>query len=1066
MTSPKTNRRNYIPQHFQERIQEAKDKKLKKLDLSNDLFIRDDEKLTEIPTEVWELEQLEVLNLSGNQLTTIPESITKLINLTRLNLIGNQLTTIPESITKLTNLTGLGLSYNQLTDIPESISRLTNLTELDLNGNELKNIPQSISRLSNLTKLGLSGNQLKNIPQSIFQLTNLTEIGLSRNQFKSIPKSISQLTNLTVLGLRSNQFKSIPESISQLTNLTVLSLGSNQFKSIPESISQLTNLTKLDLGGNQLQSIPESISQLTNLTELDLGFNQFKNFPELITKLANLTKLDLISNQLTTIPESISKLIHLTEIYLGENQLKIFPESITKISNLTELRLKRNQLKSIPESITKFNNLTHLDLSDNQLKIFPESISQLTNLTHLYLHDNQLTTIPESITKLTNLTFIYLVDNPLETPPIEIAKKGIEAIREYIRQEKEEGIDYIYEAKLLIVGEGGAGKTTLANKIQNQNYQLRDEDTTKGIEVYQWNFQTKNQHNFQMNIWDFGGQEIYHATHQFFLTKRSLYILVADTRKEDTDFYYWLNVAELLSDNSPLLIIKNEKQERKREINQRVLQGQFTNIKEILATNLKTNRGLEEIRTEIQHHISKLPHIGHGLPKTWKKVREALETDGRNYITLTEYLSICEQNRFKKHEDKLQLIGYLHDLGVCLHFQDDPLLNKTVIIKPEWVTAAVYKALDNPKVYDNFGKFTKDDLTKIWHESKYLNMHDELLQLMIKFKLCYKIPGTSQTYIAPQLLTEDQPEYHWDENNNLILRYTYEFMPKGIITQFIVVMNEYIEEQKYVWKSGVILKKDEAKAEVIEYYGKREIKIRISGQQKRDFMTIVTHELDKIHSSYNNRLKYNKLIPCNCLTCNNNQNPHFYKFEKLNEWISNGRLETNCDNYPYDEVNIRSLIDDVIDRDKAREFLQSKHEPNDIYIIDSRDFVIDTNNNIIGNKTMTKKILNDKSRTIKNRDGNVMGNVVGDESKIQGTVTANSAEPEIEKPKKFGFLDSLTWMQNGQIIFYSLCTIFAVIGIAIGLIYPKLYPNGSPNWVEKILDIFPAPQVEKESDQK
>ncbi len=26
-------------------------------------------------------------------------------------------------------------------------------------------------------------------------------------------------------------------------------------------------------------------------------------------------------------------------------------------------------------------------------------------------------------------------------------------------------------------------------------------------------------------------------------------------------------------------------------------------------------------------------------------------------------------------------------------------------------------------------------------------------------------------------------------------------------------------------------------------------------------MTIVTHEFDKIHSSYNNRLKYNKLIP-------------------------------------------------------------------------------------------------------------------------------------------------------------------------------------------------------------
>ncbi|NEQ39708.1 MAG: hypothetical protein F6K40_27040 [Okeania sp. SIO3I5] len=590
--------------------------------------------------------------------------------------------------------------------------------------------------------------------------------------------------------------------------------------------------------------------------------------------------------ELTEIPTEVWELEQLEVLNLTYNQLTTIPESITKLTNLTELSLTYNQLTTIPESITKLTNLTELSLSYNQLTTIPESITKLTNLTELSLSYNQLTTIPESITKLTNLTELSLRGNPLETPPIEIAENGIEAIREYFQQIKAEGTDYIYEAKLLIIGEGGAGKTTLANKIQNPDYQLRDEDTTKGIDVHQWNFPTKNQHNFQMNIWDFGGQEIYHATHQFFLTKRSLYILVADTRKEDTDFYYWLNVVELLSNNSPLLIVKNEKQDRKREINQRELQGQFTNIKEILDTNLANNRNLEKIRTEIQHYITNLPHIGNAIPKTWKKVREALELDSRNYISLTEYLSICEENGFKKDEDKLQLIGYLHDLGVCLHFREDPLLNKTVILKPEWGTAAVYKALDNSKFYDNFGEFTKDDLVDIWHESIYANMHDELLQLMIKFQLCYKIPNTSQTYIAPQLLTAAKPEYNWDENDNLILRYTYEFMPKGIITQFIVAMHKDIEEQKYVWKSGVILKKNQARAEVIEYYGKREIKIRISGQQKRDLMTIVTHEFEKIHSSYNNRLKYHKLIPCNCAGCQNIQEPYFYKFSELKERIN------------------------------------------------------------------------------------------------------------------------------------------------------------------------------------
>src|SRR6185295_270908 len=127
-------------------------------------------------------------------------------------------------------------------------------------------------------------------------------------------------------------------------------------------------------------------------------------------------------------------------------------------------------------------------------------------------------------------------------------------------------------------------------------------------------------------------QEIYHANHQFFLTKRSLYVLVADTRKEDTDFYYWLNIVELLSDNSPLLIIKNEKQDRQREINERQLRGQFTNLAKTLVINLATNRGLNDLLAEIRHYLTRLPHIGTALPKTWVKVREILENDPRNYI--------------------------------------------------------------------------------------------------------------------------------------------------------------------------------------------------------------------------------------------------------------------------------------------------------------------------------------------------------------------------------------------------------------------------------------------------
>jgi internalin A len=91
--------------------------------------------------------------------------------------------------------------------------------------------------------------------------------------------------------------------------------------------------------------------------------------------------------------------------------------------------------------------------------------------------------------------------NPLETPPLEIAVKGMEAIREYFRQVEAEGTDQLYEAKLLIVGEPGAGKTSLADKILNPNYQLReDEASTQGIEVLPWEFPLEGGRTFRVNL--------------------------------------------------------------------------------------------------------------------------------------------------------------------------------------------------------------------------------------------------------------------------------------------------------------------------------------------------------------------------------------------------------------------------------------------------------------------------------------------------------------------------------------------------------------------------------------
>jgi internalin A len=860
-------------------------------------------------------------------------------------------------------------------------------------------------------ELDMSGMDISELPDSIGNLTSLTFLDLRNNQLNALPDSIGNLTSLIFLDLRNNKLNTLPDSIVNLTNLTFLYLSSNQLNALPDSIVNLTSLTFLYLSSNQLNALPELLGNLTNLTYLDLSSNQLNALPELLGNLTNLTYLDLSSNQLNALPESIGNLTSLTFLDLRNNQLNALPESIGNLTNLTFLDLRGSQLNTLPDSIGNLTKLTNLDLSYNKLTELPQSIGQLNKLKELILSDNKLLTLPQELTKLTQLKKLDIRNNDLGELPPEVRRKYTQPapVFNFIRQLQEEGSERIYEAKLLIIGEGGAGKTSLANKLIDSKYKLKPEGSdnpeksTEGIDVLRFDFPHSSGNPFRINIWDFGGQEIYHATHQFFLTKRSLYLLVADTRQDNTDFNYWLEVVELLSEASPAIIVKNEKQDRPCQVNENQLRGRFPNLEKILPTNLAcpNNRGLSEILTAVQHHISQLPHIGTPLPKTWVRVREALEADNRNYITQDEFLTLCDTHGFKRREDKLQLSGYLHDLGVCLHFQDDPILKNWVILKPEWGTTAVYTVLDTPEVQQALGCFTHEDLAKIWGDAQYSDMRYELLQLMMRFKLCYEIPHRRGTYIAPQLLSPNQPEYRWDDRENLILRYHYDFMPKGMLTRFIVEMHKLIDAE-LIWKDGVILTDGNAHAEVIEAYYKNEIRIRVSGFPKKDLLTRIRHEFNKIHDSYE-KLRYQELIPCNCPTCKGSQNPHAYVLKKLQERIQNQNYEIECDKPPYHRVNVHSLIDDVMDYSQNSKASSEEFEERIIPRRRKREFtppatpLIIENHNHIHNANQQEQIMTDESKYSNDLKGaNIanFANEVKDNARQQANQHNYAAQPQ------------------------------------------------------------------------
>jgi internalin A len=558
-------------------------------------------------------------------------------------------------------------------------------------------------------------------------LQNLESLNVSRNELTSLPESLSSLGRLRHLDLESNLFEEIPDWVSRLTQLNSLSVGSgHRHIELSATLAHLSNLTELRLTYMRLEKLPPWLSDMTRLSTLDIRGNLLRGIPPEIFALSNLSYLCVGANPLDEIDPRLSTLANLENLLLFRAGLSALPLELKNLSKLESLSLWANRFEEIPRVVFELPNLRLLNLQNDDPLISDNDDGQ----------HNKITEVPQAILTLPNLSILRLENNPIKSPPPEIVFKGLSSIRDYFTQVDEAGTDFLYEAKLLILGEPGAGKTSLMQKIVNPDFPLNEaEQSTEGIEVFGWKFSDNNR-EFTVNIWDFGGQEIYHATHQFFLTKRSLYVVVADTRKEDTDFFYWLNVIELLGGSSPVVIVKNEKQERHREIDVNQLRMRFSNLASIDALNLATNRGLQNVVSEICYHIARLPHIGTPLPKTWVDVRKALEQHPGNVISFDTYESICDSHNFTTLSDKITLVEYLNDIGVCVHFRHDPLLQKILILKPKWGTDAVYRVLDNKSVIQRFGRFDRSDLASMWHEPEYHGLQDELLQLMLNFKIC------------------------------------------------------------------------------------------------------------------------------------------------------------------------------------------------------------------------------------------------------------------------------------------------------------------------------------------
>ena len=635
------------------------------------------------------------------------------------------------------------------------------------------------------------------------------------------------------------------------------------------------NLEELNLSELKLTELPPELFELGGLRGLYLSDNKLTEIPRELGNLPNLKTLYLDSNQITEITCTPNSFKSLTLLHLRGNKITNVPSAIANFSNIQNLYLQSNRINKISPVIGQLSKLRLLGIHDNHIVELPDTLGNLSNLEELFLSDNQLVEIPDSLTSLHLLKRLYLHGNKELGLPTELL--GPTFAESFIDENTNVGDVFEYylrirangralnEAKLILVGKGAVGKTSLVKKLIHNTF-VAGEAKTEGINIEQWPLEVKGD-KIRLNVWDFGGQEIMHATHQFFLTERSLYLLVLNGREgqEDAEAEYWLKLIESFGANSPVIIVLNKINEHAFDLNRSALLKKYPNIKDFIRTDCGDGTGIDKLRAKIIEQTDLLDELRVKFPGEWFSIKDALANPEKNFLNFEEYRELCNKHGVGSPKYQEMLARYLNQLGIVLNYRDDPRLKDTHILNPHWVTNGIYKILNSKKLEEAQGEIFLKDVSGILDQQEYpASICYFIFNLMKKFDLCFSFPEDDTHYLIPELLSKNEPDEaaKFELSECLNFQYLYPVLPEGILPRFIT-RTHHLSTDEPRWRSGVILKFEDCRALVKADIAEKRVYISITGEKaesRRRLLAVIRSDFERIHRDIKN-LNPQELVP-------------------------------------------------------------------------------------------------------------------------------------------------------------------------------------------------------------
>ncbi|MEL7145295.1 MAG: COR domain-containing protein [Bacteroidota bacterium] len=530
-------------------------------------------------------------------------------------------------------------------------------------------------------------------------------------------------------------------------------------------------------------------------------------------------------------------------------------------------------------------------------------------------------------------------DNPIQTPPLEVVKQGRQAMLDWYAANKKE----LKEIKVILIGDPKAGKTSLLKRLKNDDFD-ENEVQTDGINIEDVAFETcgtfdeqKELHGLTAHFWDFGGQEIMNATHQFFLTNRSVYIIVLDARKDTKSgeqVSNWVRRIKATSGKSPILVVANQIDVNTSFGFENVteLRKEFPEIKGFIKASCKEegHEGITAIKHQLAGLIPQAELFNTEIDERWVEIKEQLqkETRANQYLNDKRFRTICKKFELPEKEKQVNAIQFLHDLGIVLHFNEVKAY-KYYVLDPMWITYGVYQILTSAKAGVAKGLVDVEDLDYIVNEEEdkkdsyrpkefieYHYDHSErlfLVDVLHQFKLCFYQPDR-QKFILPDLLDTAEPTETTDairsEDGNIHFVYDYDYLPKSTMPRIMVENHTNLVA---MWRTGCVLQKGQCHAIVSSYQNQLSLLVSGSSPEKREFMSILRHKIDQINSGLTQ--KPDMLIPLP-------GTEEFADYEELLEREKDGEKTYKLYKPIKKEFTISELLEGIAREDEMRRDMQ------------------------------------------------------------------------------------------------------------------------------------------------